>query len=134
MNWTNEQYDDVIKRLQTGDPGSKGPGPHTGLQKPKGKRKDRTACKEANEPHHRQFHITVTIRNSDQRSRDLDNALSTLLDCIVKAVGRVCRSHPNIKYIAPIDDSWKWIPSISIANQIVPKGEEGATIAITPLT
>lgn len=35
--------------------------------------------------HHQKHRITVTFRYSDQRIRDMDGSLSTLLDCLVTA-------------------------------------------------
>ena len=37
------------------------------------------------------FSLAVTFRMSDRRVRDLDAGLSTILDCLVEAVGQVRR-------------------------------------------
>lgn len=38
---------------------------------------------------HPAYDLAVTIRVSDQRRRDLDGNLSTVLDCLVQAVRRL---------------------------------------------
>ena len=67
-----------------------------------------------------QFSISVVLRISDNRKRDLDGALTTLLDCLVKAG-------------AIPDDSRQHVVEESVKFRIVPKGEEGAEIEIRKL-
>lgn len=38
---------------------------------------------------HPRFAVTITLLTSDKRRRDADGAMSTLLDCLVKAVRRL---------------------------------------------
>jgi len=44
---------------------------------------------------HGQFRVTVTLRVSDNRKRDADGALSTLLDCLVNAARRLGSVDPG---------------------------------------
>ena len=44
---------------------------------------------------HRQFGVSIVVRVSDRRRRDLDGILSTLMDCLTRVRGRL--SHPSSK-------------------------------------
>jgi hypothetical protein len=39
----------------------------------------------------------------------------------------------SILWLMPADDSWKWIPSITVDCEEVPEGEEGVDITIERL-
>lgn len=43
---------------------------------------------EAIGPDHKGFRVSVTFRIADKRDRDLDGMLSSVLDCLIDAVGR----------------------------------------------
>jgi len=51
--------------------------------------RDRRADKKADGGDHPRFALTVCFRVSDNRPRDLDGLLSTILDCLVTARGRL---------------------------------------------
>lgn len=40
-------------------------------------------------PGHPAFRVSITLRISDERHRDLDGAASTILDCLCSSVGRL---------------------------------------------
>lgn len=46
------------------------------------------------EPVHSQFRVAIEIRVSDERDRDNDGAVSTILDCLIAAIGRLAKVDP----------------------------------------
>ena len=84
MNWSNEEFEEYLRRI-----GASGTGgwARPGIQEPQknfqGQDHNRPARPALDDPSHEQFYITVRILFSDKRRRDLEGALATFLDCIV---------------------------------------------------
>ncbi len=54
---------------------------------------------------HGRFRVSVTILVSDKRDRDSDGCLSTLLDCLISAVGRlVGMDRTNLRKLAKSEE------------------------------
>lgn len=66
----------ILQEFQTSDPG---------------KTDNRSQKAKGNGVNHPSYRITVEFLYSDKRRRDLDGGLSTILDCLVKAVRRLQR-------------------------------------------
>ncbi len=70
-----------------------GRGPHSIVQKPQAnpqKSADRRPkSRKKDEANHPAYHVSVTLKLSDRRVRDADGALSTLLDCLIRATRRL---------------------------------------------
>ena len=54
-----------------------------------GKADNKTRVSKGDKENHRRFRVRITFRFSDNRRRDLDGGLSTVLDCIIAARGRL---------------------------------------------
>ena len=70
------------------------------------------------------YTISVVCKYSDERRRDLDGALSTLLDCIVDVAKEINDDR------LPSDDRWRMVSIGNVFGTKVPKGDEGAIIYI----
>ena len=135
--WTEEQYDAFIDRqsrsrskLQDGQGGQRA-GDHTAHVPPLPSRA--TADAEGATEHDQNeessqgvdeqgngattLAIRIVVRISDNRRRDLDGALSTILDCLVNA-GAIA------------DDSRQIITKETVSFRLVEQGQEGADIEI----
>ena len=55
----------------------------------KGKADNKTRISKGDKENHRRFRVRITVRFSDNRRRDADGCLSTLLDCLTTARGRL---------------------------------------------
>lgn len=124
MRWTPEQYADYMaKRARSGARPQQEE--HEVCSRKTGHLKARMP--EMVRPLHPVFRLSITIRYSDKRRRDLSGALATLEDCLIDAVEQL----PDcLKDHLPQDDSWEWLREIHVFAMFVPKGEEGAFIEI----
>jgi hypothetical protein len=86
MRWTKEQYDNyVAKRERSGSRTiPKEPEDHQ-PRKPDNRPKSAAVEREVRQC----YRVSITVNFSDNRRRDLDNAATTLLDCIVAAQRRL---------------------------------------------
>ncbi len=80
---------------------------------------------------HPQYEVSIVILISDERDRDLDGAVSTILDCLVHSIREVREEEGIADHrLKGFDDSRKWIARETVDYRKVPKGEEGAEIEI----
>lgn len=124
MGITTEQYEDMVARCQ-----KHGARPQQEEQEVCGGKAGHSKARmpEMVRPLHPVFRLSITIRYSDKRRRDLSGALATIEDCLIDAVKQL----PDcLKEYLPQDDSWEWIREIHVFALFVPKGDEGAYIDI----
>lgn len=98
MRLTRKEYDELIRRnprLSQGDNG--GPRPivqkhetlHPGQQDRKAADPDAGQHQETDGAHHKRFSVSIDFRISDNRRRDLDGMLATVMDCLQAARRRL---------------------------------------------
>lgn len=124
MRCTPEQYEDMVARCQ-----KHGARPQQEEQEVCGGKAGHSKARmpEMVRPLHPVFRLSITIRYSDKRRRDLSGALATIEDCLIDAV----RQLPDcLKDNLPQDDSWQWIEEITIKGYAADAGQEGALIKI----
>lgn len=86
---------------------------------------------------HGQFKVTVVIKISDNRGRDLDGSLATIMDCLRDAAREIAAISPKhahwINQHVPLDDSWQYVPELIVRAERCEKGMEGASVLIERL-
>jgi len=89
-NWDSATYEAYLARR--GQSGNSRNRSGAQLQKQQdvdaGKDHNKSDQAKVDEASHPKFRIRVVLRYSDNRRRDIDGALSTVLDCVVRAFGR----------------------------------------------
>jgi len=90
MRWTQQEYEAYLARR--GQSGNSRDRPGAQLQKQQdvdaGKDHNKPGKAKVDEASHPKFRVRVVLRYSDNRRRDIDGALSTVLDCVVRAFRR----------------------------------------------
>ena len=88
MGWTWEQFVAYERRTQHHRAGACPR--HQELKAPvPGSVGDQARIPKVDEKSHPSYRVAITLRYSDLRRRDMDNATATLLDCVKHAVGRL---------------------------------------------
>jgi len=88
--WTSEEYELYLARTKAC--GSRyGAGPVVQERQANHGQKSGDAAQNqtVDDEVHPRFRVSILLRVSDHRRRDADGAVSTLLDCLVSAVGRL---------------------------------------------
>ncbi len=82
------RLDTVVQKQQAGDPGQ---------QDGANANPDRSKDQKEDAGNHPRFKLTISVGMCDQRRRDLDGCLATILDCLV-AAGRLLAGDPGDCY------------------------------------